>query len=197
MLEAARARFRSLPELAAVEVEWKEGSADSIPALESSFDVILIGSAYHWFPAGKSLAEISRVSASGAHALLFEYQFPKALQHPELNEWTKRNFNQLWKAPQQTPRGSLKEISKAWREDPAWKLLTSQKPPMIRRLDADAFFGHLRSQSRYLHYELGLSDSERQVYRRELKNTLQTLYKGEAAYAFDFYLTVFHLNKVI
>lgn len=195
MLEAARTRFKTIPEFATLSIEWSVGSAEAIPAADHSFDVLLIGSAFHWFHPEKSLSEITRVSKPGAHALLFEYQFPKALKNPALNEWAKRNFNQFWKAPRQTPRGSLKEISKAWRENPAWNFVSSAKPAMIHTLDPDAFFGHLSSQSRYLHYEAALPDSELTHYREETRKDLRSLYQGEKELAFDFYLSTFLLNK--
>jgi SAM-dependent methyltransferase len=167
------------------------GSAEKIPLADQSVDMILVGSAFHWFKESAQ-DELKRVAKPKAHLQIFEYQFPRAQSKPELNLWVKKNFNEHWKAPEQTPRGKLKDILKPLSSD--WQLLQHRAPPMIRSLDLDTFLGHLISQSRYQHFETGLSEPEIREYRLSLKKELEPWWH-EGLISFDFYLQSFWLCR--
>jgi len=169
--------------------QWnlKIGSAEKIPLTDQSVDLILVGSAFHWFKA-KAIEELNRVARPGAHLMIFEYQFPRAVSHPDLNQWVKSNFNLLWKAPHQTPRGKLKDLLKPLHLN--WQLTEVQSPPMVLSLDFEGFFGHLVSQSRYQHYESTLPSTQIPYYRADLKKQLSTFWR-EGLISFDFYLQSF------
>ena len=192
MLEIARSKLSAFPGVA---LEFVPGSAERIPRDDASSDVVLVGSAFHWFQTTRAVEEITRVSAPGARALLFEYQFPKAIDRPELNEWIRREFNENWRAPNQVPRGSLKEISRPWRTHPAWRERPAPRVEMALPLSGFGFYGHLLSQSRYLHFEAGLSPENRLRYRENLLRRIMASYGTDLELRFDFYFQAFELER--
>lgn len=194
MLDAARTKLsHALPHAS---IEFVHAPAENLPYPDSRFHLVLVGSAFHWFHAEEAVKEITRVTASNARALVFEYQFPKALSRSELNEWIRREFNENWRAPRQTPRGTLKEILKPWRTHPAWREVPVPETEMRLSLTAEEFHGHLLSQSRYLHFEAGLGEREKTRYREALLERIQELYAGEGQLDYDLYYKGFAFQKV-
>jgi SAM-dependent methyltransferase len=139
-------------------IEFREGAAEAIPLPDASVDVVLVGSAIHWFDLDRAGPEIARVCRPGGILFVFEYQFPKCLDSPELAEIVRRRFNLEWKAPVQTPRGTLAELLAPFRRDPRWTFLGDSRPEWIETLSCEGFLGHLFSQSRYLHAEAAATD---------------------------------------
>ncbi len=146
------------------EVRFQAGRAEAIPLADASVDLVLVGSAVHWFDLSRAQPEIARVLRPGGRLLVFEYQFPKCLDSTELAETVRRRFNLEWKAPVQTPRGTLAEILAPFAR---WKKIGEDRPEWIETLSLERFLGHLFSQSRYLHAEEVASDPI--AYRAEIE----------------------------
>lgn len=190
MLEVGKQHF--LKHYPKINVDWKVASAENTNLDRSSIDAILVGSAIHWFEPLKTLAEINRILKPRSFLFVFEYQFPRSLKNLALNQWIKTQFNTLWKAPQQKPRGSLKELIKPYLK--SFEQIEVLSPPMHLDLTADDFFGDLISQSRYLHYESTLSHV--QNYRSEIYHKITQTFESKSD-VFDFQLKGFLLQKKI
>jgi len=163
MIAAARADLASdFPR-----VRFLEGCAEKIPLAEGSVDLVLIGSAIHWFDLSRARAEIERVLKPSGILFVFEYQFPKSLDDPELAERVRRRFNLEWKAPIQKPRGRLTDLLVPFRQAGGWRNLPEERVEWAEVLSLDAFLGHLFSQSRYLHAEAASPDPEK--YREDVR----------------------------
>lgn len=119
----------------------------------STYDLALIGSAWHWMDSNLVKNELERVLCKCGYLYVFEYQFPKEVFiHTPLNNWVRRQFNENWKAPRQKPRGSLAELLSEFHASSKWVPLKTIKCFETVTWDIDTFAGHLFSQSRYLHY---------------------------------------------
>ncbi len=172
----------------ACQVEWKIGRGEATGLEPASVDAILIGSAFHWMKMDEVKAEACRILKRGGLIRIFEYQFPKAAGLPELNEWIRREFNLRWKAPEQKPRGSLKELTSGFRGDPEFEFLGDAQPKMETQLDAEQVTGLILSQSRVLHYEDTLKDlAEKEAFRSSVRSTVGDFLVGKTAF-FDFRL---------
>jgi len=156
------------------EVEIREGSAEAIPIADASVDLVLVGSAIHWFDLARAAEEIARVTRPAGVLFVFEYQFPKCLDSPELAEIVRRRFNLEWKAPVQKPRGTLADLLAPFHRDSRWKFLDESRPEWIESLSLDAFLGHLFSQSRYLHAEAIAADPA--SYRDEIATSFRSYF---------------------
>jgi SAM-dependent methyltransferase len=152
------------------EVVLREGSAETIPLETGSVDLVLVGSAIHWFDLSRARSEIARVSRANGVLFIFEYQFPKCIDRPELAETIRRRFNLEWKAPVQRPRGSLAELALPFHESGEWVRLGDDRPEWRPVLSHDEFLGHLFSQSRYLHAEAEAPDPA--SYRASVADSL-------------------------
>ncbi len=130
-----------------------QARAEKVPLDNESVDMILIGSAWHWMNHSETVAEIVRVCRPGGALLIFEYQFPKAIAPYEgLNEWIRRQFNLNWKAPLQSPRGSLYEITERLRQCSELSQICDLRFSEDRMHGADFLCGSIFSQSRFQHY---------------------------------------------
>lgn len=158
-------------------VHFLKGSAEKIPLADATVDTVLVGSAFHWFNREVAFAEITRVLRPGGILFIFEYQFPKCLDNPALHETVRRRFNLEWKAPVQTPRGTLAEITSVFRESKHWRLMSEERPIWLERLGLSEFLGHLFSQSRYLHAEAKQADPT--AYREEIQTSLEPYFAGQ------------------
>ena len=58
---------------------------------------------------------------------------------------------------------------------------------MKRALNLNQFFGHLTSQSRYLHYDGRFNDREKNEYRKDLYSKIEHFFAGDEPLEFDFY----------
>lgn len=184
MLEQARRLSAGFED----QVEWKIGRGEATGLESASIDAILIGSAFHWMRLDEVKTEARRVLKRGGLIRIFEYQFPKTPEFPELNEWIRREFNLRWKAPEQKPRGSLKELTSVFRDDPEFEALGDAQPKMELRLDTEQVTGLILSQSRVLHYEDTLRDlAEKEAFRNSVRSVIRT-YLMEKTASFDFKL---------
>lgn len=183
-VESARSRGDE-----ATQFRFAAGTAEDTGLPASSVDSVLIGSAFHWMHPEKTRQEILRILRARGAVLIFEYQFPKSVSHPELDEWIRRQFNQAWKAPNQVPRGSLKELTDGFRKDSNFREVNALRPvPMQHRLNAAALTGLLLSQSRVLHYESTLDQKQRARFPAELCGEIEARLSPQGD-DFDFKLT--------
>jgi len=175
------------------EVEVKIGRDETIPLPDRSVDLVLVGSAIHWFDLGQAKSEIERILCESGSLYVFEYQFPKCLDDPELAEATRRRFNLEWKAPVQKPRGTLADLLAPFRLSEGWKIFADDRPEWRETLTLEAFLGHLFSQSRYLHAEATSEDPA--AYRNEIAESFRRSF-ANGPLLFDFKPRVIGLKKV-
>jgi len=175
MLAVARSRFENKT----YAKSFHCAPAESLPHPDESFDVVLIGSAWHWMKPEQSLREIERVLKPGGIVFIFEYQFPKALNQIELNDWIRIQFNTVWKPQTQVPRGTLKELTSVWRSHDQFSQCAALSLVSERMHDASELAGVIASQSRYQHYEQILPESEQLLERARLQKNLEDRMKPE------------------
>lgn len=162
-------------------VQFQVGSGEETNLPNGRFDAVVMGSSFHWMNPEKTSNEVLRVLKSKGLLWIFEYQFPKAPALPDLNEWIRRQFNLYWRAPGQKPRGSLKEITHLFHEDPSFEFISDRRPPMEQTLSVDDLAGMIFSQSRVLCYEEPLTPDEKCRFRQETRKELQARMPSESA----------------
>lgn len=169
MLEAARAICPTIGD----DARFVRGSGEATGLPAGAFDAVTIGSALHWMDASRTREEVARILRPAGLLLVYEYQFPKAEAHPELNEWIRREFNLRWKAPGQKPRGDFTAVTAGFREDPRFGVLEDRKVSMRLSLGAEQLTGLILSQSRVLHYEAPMSHAEKADFRGRLASEVR------------------------
>ena len=166
--------------------------AESLPVADRSCDVVVIASAWHWMRYEQTVRELERVLRPGGVLYVVEYRFPRVKGNPGLNEWIRRQFNLYWKAENQTPRGSLFEITSSIRSASGFSQVTQLEKEEERVQSIDAFCGMIYSQSRFLNYESSLALEERSRYRAQIKSAIfeqaHTFSEIEAIYPFQGFL---------
>lgn len=161
-----------------------------------SVHAVTVGSAFHWMDREAAREEFHRVLLTSGLVRIFEYQFPKTAQLPELNEWIRRQFNLVWKAPGQVPRGDFAQLTSVFRDDCRFRFTAEAKPPMHQPLSAADLAGLLFSQSRVLHFERTLSEPEKELFREETLERIRAwIPEGETA-LFDFRLAWVEYRKI-
>jgi ubiquinone/menaquinone biosynthesis C-methylase UbiE len=191
MLEQALENAASFELQSGQTLNFHEGSGEQTGLQSHSLDLLLVGSAFHWMDPLLAREEFHRILKPQGLIRIFEYQFPKSLENPELNEWIRRQFNLHWKAPGQIPRGSLSDLTSSFSSK--FQLLSTRKVPrkipMRLRLGPDELAGLIFSQSRVLHFEATLkSESELISFRDSVKTELEKLMQGRVE-DFDFKLS--------
>ena len=170
MLGAAKTAFSETPHAH----RFIQSTAETFSLPAASVDLALIGSAWHWMKPAPTLETLGRVLKPGGLIFIFEYQFPKTENtHSELNEWIRRQFNLVWKAPVQNPRGSLAEITQPLRDSSLFSEVRSTQFVHERLLSPEFLAGTIFSQSRYLHYSESLPENERQMDCEKTRIALQ------------------------
>jgi len=162
----------------------------SHPGAPREADLALIGSAWHWMKAGPTIEVLSRAIIRGGGVFIFEYQFPKAVEHSPasgLNEWIRREFNLRWRDPAQVPRGSLRELTAGFRDHAGFCEESRVSCRERVRLSPEELSGVIQSQSRYLAFERGLPDeAARSSARQDLMNGLRARWSGEEPIPFEY-----------
>ena len=176
-------------------VNYVVASAERLPFESETLDLVQVASAFHWMRAEETASEFLRVLRMNGLLAMCEYQFPKSKDLLNLNEWIRREFNLRWKAPQQRPRGSFKEITSIFRQNPRFQLLEDGPHPMMLSMSADDLLGLLLSQSRVLHFENLLDLNEILDFRSSLLDHLESEMKGQN-WNFDFALSYVLFRKV-
>ncbi len=177
MLEQAKKHFANHLQVQS----FQAASAEALPFDDQSFDLILVGSAWHWMKQEFAVGEIERVLKPQGLIYIFEYQFPKAIENSKLNDWIRLQFNSTWKAPSQTPRGSLKELTHCFRNHPQFSQGDSCLVAQEREHHASELAGVIISQSRYQHFEQSFPIIEKGTLRTQLESNLDSFLMGGSA----------------
>ena len=91
---------RELPDVPVI-----DGSAEELPCADASFDLIVVGQAFHWFHAPSALREMARVlRPRGGLALIWNTR-------DETTPWVKRFSELLEPNPDGYPRRSLRCVA--------------------------------------------------------------------------------------
>ncbi|MCM0606469.1 MAG: class I SAM-dependent methyltransferase [Xanthomonadaceae bacterium] len=175
-------------------IESQLGSGEKTGLESQSIEAIIVGSAFHWMNPEKTKTEFLRILKPRGVVRIFEYQFPKAPALPELNEWIRCEFNLRWKAPDQKPRGSLKELTRVFRDDTRFEWIGEGQPEMKIKLNSEQLTGLILSQSRVLHYEDTLSAEERESFRKSLRIEIQK-HLHDRSEIFDFKLSWVNFSR--
>jgi ubiquinone/menaquinone biosynthesis C-methylase UbiE len=187
MLEVARDHFQHDSRVISVQC----APSELIPHSAGSFDLVLIGSAWHWMRQMETVSEIDRILVPGGGVYIFEYQFPRAVGMPDLNEWIRVQFNTLWKPATQVPRGSLLKLTAIFRNHSDFSQVDSMAMSDQRIHDATELMGVIVSQSRYQHFEQALPADARMGKRLELQHALQQRMSNQGcdfSYPYEGYL---------
>lgn len=152
LLEAAGAKARVPGPAAALSVREIAATAERVDLPAASQDLILAGSAWHWFQPS-AVEEVERLLRPGGQLFVFEYQFPKLADDPlGLNEWIRRQFNEVWRFEDQVPRGTLLEKAAAIRAHPQFSLVRALGFDRTQPHSAEFFAELLFTQARFLHF---------------------------------------------
>jgi ubiquinone/menaquinone biosynthesis C-methylase UbiE len=149
------------------EIEFQCARSDDFRLPVGRFDLVLIGSAWHWMDAGKTTQKLETALEPGGSLLVFESQFPKLEFSPEVQDWVRREFNLRWRASGQEPRGALSELLAPLRKASAFSEWARLRLETRAEMELAVYEGLLRSQSRYLAYEESLSSERERMSERE------------------------------
>jgi ubiquinone/menaquinone biosynthesis C-methylase UbiE len=164
-------------------IEWKLAPAEKTGLPSGCASAITIASAYHWMQRPSVDDEIIRLAAAGACVQIFEYQFPKAENQPELNEWIRRQFNTVWRLDEQKPRGSLRELCQGLTSHSrVLEVFNLANAPelgvMSRQLTADELLGLIFSQARAVRHLARLeSDATREQHQQWTREHLLDFFR--------------------
>jgi hypothetical protein len=188
MLEVARDTLKDFPK-----TKFALNRAEDF-RFESQVDLVLAGSAWHWMNQDLILKHLELIHASAV--FIFEYQFPKAKAASGLNDWIRREFNLKWRTTQQVPRGTLIELTQGLRDSNFFQEVGRDSLLVEREFSAEAFYGMIVSQSRYLAYEKTLSDSEKIRGRQQLSLELESYFGSTGVIPFElFYESVLFRHR--
>lgn len=188
MLEVARDTLKDFPK-----TRFALNRAEDFP-FEGPVDLVLAGSAWHWMNQDKILKRLELVHVSAL--FIFEYQFPKAKSSNALNDWIRREFNLKWRAAGQIPRGTLIELTQGLRDSNVFREVDRNSLLVERDFSAEAFYGMIVSQSRYLAFEKTLSDSEKIKGRQQLRLDLDSFFRSAGVFTFAlFYESVLFRHR--
>jgi SAM-dependent methyltransferase len=175
--------------------EFSRVRLEKVCAPAESFDVpcrvdgVLIGSAWHWMNSSAVLDGLTQRLKPGGWLAIFEYQFPKAYGAGSahgINEWVRRQFNQVWKPLGQTPRGSFDELLEPARTHRDFSFRAKNSVTRVWGLDVEAFEGVIVSQSRYLAHEARLPPEEKALARNALRAALQDFWGNQGGISFEY-----------
>ncbi|MBS1959097.1 MAG: class I SAM-dependent methyltransferase [Bdellovibrionales bacterium] len=199
LLEAATAKLAAAPSSAKTfTTSAYVASAEQLPIGSASVDVVLVGSAWHWFKVA-ALSEIERVLKPGGAIFVFEYQFPKLESDTlGLNEWIRRQFNETWKFEDQVPRGNLYEKTQSLRDHSEFSQIASRHLEKSLEHSADFFSEMIFSQARFLDFETRNEKQKVLDVRNETREHVKTRFgtRKEAAFAYRFEGFLFQKRQV-
>ena len=96
--ERMLAQARELDKAAGVAIEYRTGTAESIPVDDHSTDVITAGTAWHWFDAVQAAREVQRIARPGAAVVIAIFAWlPLPGNVVEATEHLIEKHNPQWK----------------------------------------------------------------------------------------------------
>jgi ubiquinone/menaquinone biosynthesis C-methylase UbiE len=96
-------------------IDFREGSADTLPFDDATFDVVVsTGSIHHWKHPGSGLNEIYRVLKPGGYALLYDIvsDTPKSVMQQAAREFGRFKMFMLWLHAFEEPFYNTEEFAK-------------------------------------------------------------------------------------
>jgi ubiquinone/menaquinone biosynthesis C-methylase UbiE len=198
LLETAVQKMKPLHSSQPFSVTPLCAAAEAIPLADDSVDLILCGSAWHWFKPA-ALREVARILRAAGAIYIFEYQFPKLEQDPHhLNEWVRRQFNESWRFTDQAPRGYLFEMTAGLRVQPEFSQTRFHSLQRSLPHSAEFFTEVIFSQARYLDFELRNGKEKALDLRQEVfRGVLARFPDPEtAAFAYRFEGLLFQKRQV-
>jgi ubiquinone/menaquinone biosynthesis C-methylase UbiE len=98
----------SLPMIRRVETgratAFVAGLAETLPFGNTTFDLMTVSSAFHWFDRGSFLAEARRVLRTAAKLVVYDNYFSgRALETDELSKWVFESYRSAFPAPPRMP----------------------------------------------------------------------------------------------
>jgi ubiquinone/menaquinone biosynthesis C-methylase UbiE len=194
MIRLAKEQLQAL-QLTSGECFFQVAPAEVLPFADSTFDAVLVLSAYHWFERPRVDAELLRVLTPSGTLMIAEYQFPSCAQLPELTAWIKKGFHENWRFENQTRRGSLRELTRNLTQHPNIEHFEYFRLPMTLSLTPKALSGLLLSQARVI---AGLeripAGSERETEMKRIHDQIAGLMQN-SEHDFDFHLSGLILKK--
>ena len=86
-------------------IVYQQGSAEQLPFPPSTFDLITVGAALHWFDQPRFYRECRRVMAPGALLLVYNDHFTAhAPEVPEVKQWMRSSFARRFPKPRRGMR---------------------------------------------------------------------------------------------
>jgi ubiquinone/menaquinone biosynthesis C-methylase UbiE len=166
-------------------------SAEQTGLGSAMFDLVLVGSAWHWFQ-GTAADEVCRILKAGGLFWVGEYQFPKLElgSKPQgedtLNDWVRRQFNEVWKFSEQQPRGGFAEITQPIQAHRDLHLKSVLSCSRVRSLELHDFANLIFSQARFLDFEARTKSlDERKRVLATLVQQFSSAFPGNFRYQYE------------
>jgi ubiquinone/menaquinone biosynthesis C-methylase UbiE len=156
--------------------QWFHLPAEALEFESESIDVILCACAWHWMNASLLAPKLERWLVPGGVLLIGEYQFPRAISLP-LQEHLRRQFNLHWRAPLQTPRGTLSELLEPLRKMNDVSQDSRDAFEEMREHDPRELMGVIVSQSRFQWFEEKMEGDKKCSHREELQEILKSFFR--------------------
>jgi ubiquinone/menaquinone biosynthesis C-methylase UbiE len=148
-----------------LKIDYKIAEVENLPYKDDEFDVVVVGTAFHWFVNEKSISEIKRVLKNGG--LFFIFWTLTVKDVPEEDSIPSEFFNQFnWeKVPAQLR--NLDYISK-FLKNCGLKEVSTHRIPVVTEYNVEEYVGLMKTASSF-----GvLSDKNKEKFIRELKELL-------------------------
>lgn len=82
------------------QVEYRVGSAEDLPVEDASCDLIVAGSALHWFDQARFLSEVDRVAVPGASLVVLDHWFGGQIQgRDDFGAWMREVYLATYPSP--------------------------------------------------------------------------------------------------
>jgi len=151
-------------------ITYMEGSGESLPFEKESFDIITVGTAFHWFATKKALKEMQRVLKK--NGLIFVYwSMERKDNPPTIGRELYKKF--VWKAVPQKLR-DITYIKKLFVESGLFSVETALVP-FESKYTAEQYVGGLKTSSMYA----VMSPAQRKGFCRGMFEAFKKEVKGK------------------
>jgi ubiquinone/menaquinone biosynthesis C-methylase UbiE len=149
-------------------ISYVEGNVESLPFKKESFDVLTVGTAFHWFATKKTLKEIQRVLKK--NGLVFVYwSMERKDNPPTIGRELYKKF--VWKAVPQKLR-DIKHIKKLFMNSNLSSVKTTTIP-FESKYTVEQYVGGLKTSSMYAlmstSQKKGFSESMFKAFKKEVR----------------------------
>lgn len=170
-------------------VSWIAAPAEATGLQSGVANALVLASCYHWLDRPRANAELLRLAAPGAWIQVFEYQFPRCADAPELSEWIRRQFNLVWRLENQKPRGTIRELLGGLLS-PAGETFdlarVSGLGSFSQDMSVDELQGLIFSQARALSHLGRLALADRTAHQMTTLQKLREFYQGREKLPLEF-----------